>query len=89
MRRVLSSTKNLIQVLRDTFDDWLTVSAGIVCLLIILIVIFNMKSNLAEEYPLLGTMVFFLVPILFFAGGVIFIMAILKFSKQDDTNGPS
>ena len=88
MRKTLQAAKKLVRILRDTFDDWLTVSAAIVCLMIIALVIFNMKSNLAEMYPLLGTLIFFLVPILFVAGGVIFIMAILKFSKQEETNEP-
>ena len=76
-------------MLREIFDDWLTRAAGIVCLLIITLVIYNMRSELAETYPLLGTLVYGMVPVLFIAGGVIFVMAILKFSKPDNNDQPS
>ena len=68
----------------DIFDEWLTRAAGIVCILIVAIVIYNMRSNLAESYPVLGALVYAMVPVLFIAGGVIFVMAILKFSRTDD-----
>lgn len=81
--------KRLWTTLLEIFDDRLTKAAGVVCLLIILIVIFNMRTSLADAYPLLGTLVFGLVPILFIVGGIIFIMAILKFSERGEKNGPS
>jgi len=81
--------KQIWTTIREIFDDKLTRAAGIVCLLIILIVIFNMRTSLADAYPLLGTLVFGLVPVLFILGGIIFIMAILKFSDRGEKNGPS
>jgi hypothetical protein len=86
MKKIVTALKSTIRFLRDMFDDWLTKSAGIVCLLIIVLVFFNLKSNLAETYPLLGAVVFGMVPILFIAGGVIFVLAILKFSGQRNSN---
>jgi len=75
-----------MRLFREVFDDWLTRAAGFVCLAIIVIVIFNMKSDVAEQYPLLECL-YLHGTILFIAGGLIFIRAILKFSKQgnDDT----
>ena len=70
--------------MRDIFDEWLTRAAGIVCILIMATVIYIMRSNLAESFPVLGALVYAMVPVLFIAGGVIFVMAILKFSRTDD-----
>ena len=70
-----------MKLLRDIFDDWLTRLAGIVFVLIVALVIFNMRSDLPESYPLFGLLNFLMVPILFIAGGIIFVLAILKLSK--------
>ncbi len=70
-----------MRLLREVFDDWLTRAAGIVFVLIVVLVIFNMYSDIPEKYPLFGTLNFAMVPILFVGGGVIFILAILKLSK--------
>ncbi len=77
-----------MRFLREVFDDWLTRAAGIVLVLIMALVIFNIYSDLAEQYPLFGVILFSLVPILFIAGGVIFVFAILKLSKRGN-NGTS
>ena len=66
---------------REIFDDRLTRMAGVVFISIVGLVIFNMYSALPEEYPLFGTLLFSLVPVLFVVGGVIFVLAILKLSK--------
>lgn len=66
---------------REIFDERLTRAAGIVFVLIVVLVIFNMYSDLPETYPLFGVLNFLMVPILFIAGGIIFVMAILKSSK--------
>lgn len=63
---------------REIFDDWLTRAAGLVFVLIVALVAFNIYSNLPEKYPLFGVFNYSMVPILFVAGGVIFILAILK-----------
>ncbi len=77
-----------MRYLREIFDDWLTRAAGIVFVLIVVLVISNMYSDLPEKYPLFGVFQFSMVPILFIAGGVIFVMAILKLSKGNN-NGTS
>ena len=64
--------------LRGIFDDWLTRAAGIILVLIVALVIFNIYSDLPEKYPLFGVFNFSMVPVLFIVGGVIFILAILK-----------
>ncbi len=77
-----------MRYLGEIFDDWLTRAAGIVFVLIVALVIFNIYSDLPEKYPLFGVLLFSLVPVLFIVGGVIFILAILKFSKRGN-NGTS
>jgi len=67
-----------LRYLREIFDDWLTRAAGIVFVLITALVIFNIYSDLPEKYPLFGVFNFSMVPVLFIAGGVIFVLAILR-----------
>ncbi len=67
-----------MKYLREIFDDWLTRAAGIVFVLIVALVVFNILSDLPEKYPLFGVFNFSMVPILFIVGGVIFILAILR-----------
>ncbi len=67
-----------MRYLREIFDDWLTRAAGINFVLIVALVLFNIFSDLPEKYPLFGVFNFSMVPILFIAGGVIFVLAILK-----------
>jgi hypothetical protein len=68
-------------VFKRIFDDWITRAAGVVLVLIIALVIFNIYSELPEKYPLFGVFNFGMVPVLFVAGGVIFVFAILKMMK--------
>ena len=67
-----------MKYLREIFDDWLTRAAGIVFVLILALVIFNLYSDLPEKYPLFGVFNFAMVPILFIVGGIIFLLAILR-----------
>ena len=67
-----------MRYLREIFDDWVTRAAGIVFVLMVALVIFNLVSDLPEKYPLFGVFNFSMVPILFIVGGVIFILAILR-----------
>lgn len=67
-----------MKYLREIFDDWVTRAAGIVFALIVTTVAFNVYTNLPERHPLLGVFTMMMVPILFIAGGVIFILAILR-----------
>lgn len=67
-----------MRYLREIFDDWLTRAAGIIFILIVGLVIFNNVSDLPEKYPLFGVFNFSMVPVLFIAGGVVFILAILR-----------
>jgi len=53
-------------------------AAGIVFILMVAITIFNVFSNLTERHPLLGVLLFSLVPILFVVGGIIFVLAIIQ-----------
>ena len=86
MKKTLKTFRDILKMLAEIFDDWLTRGAGIVCLLIITIVIYNMRSDLSATYPLLGALVYATVPVLFIGGGVIFVMAILKFSKPENSD---
>ena len=70
-----------MRLFREIFDEWLTRLAGVVFVLIIVLVVFNMNSDLPEKYPLFGLLQFLMVPVLFIAGGIIFVMAILRLSK--------
>ena len=78
-----------MKYLREIFDDWLTRAAGIVFVLIVALVIFNVYSDLPEKYPLFGVFNFSMVPVLFIAGGVIFVLAILRERGNQDDDGTS
>ncbi len=67
-----------MKYLREVFDDGITRAAGIVFLLIIGVVLFNVYSPLQQEFPLFGVFSFLMVPVLFIVGGIIFVLAILK-----------
>ena len=86
MKRAIKAVRGTLRMLVEIFDDWLTRAAGIVCVLIVAIVIYNMRSELSETFPVLGALVYAMVPVLFIAGGVIFVMAILRFSRPDDND---
>ena len=45
---------------------------------IVALVLFNIFSDLPEQYPLFGVFNFSMVPVLFVVGGVIFVLAILR-----------
>jgi len=76
-----------LKYLREIFDDWLTRAAGIIFVLIVALVIFNTVSDLPEKYPLFGVFNFSMVPVLFIAGGVVFVIAILKESNDRGDDG--
>jgi hypothetical protein len=67
-----------LKFLREIFDDRLTRAAGIVFILILSLVIFNILSKLVYQHPLFGVFNFSMVFVLFVAGGIIFVMAILR-----------
>ncbi len=67
-----------MRYLREIFDDWLTRAAGIIFILIVGLVIFNTVSDLPEIYPLFGVFNYSMVPILFIAGGIVFVLTILR-----------
>ena len=71
-----------MKYLREIFDDWLTRIAGIVFVLIVALVVFNMFSDLPEQYPYFGVFNFSMVPVLFIAGGIVFVLAILRESND-------
>ena len=67
-----------MKFIRQIFDDRLTKAAGIVFILILALVVFNIYSQLPYQYPLFGVFNFTMVFVLFIAGGIIFVMAILR-----------
>jgi predicted membrane channel-forming protein YqfA (hemolysin III family) len=67
-----------LRILREIFDDRLTRAAGIVFIVIVALVVFYIFSNLTQAHPLLGVLLFSLVPLLFIVGGVIFVVAIIR-----------
>ena len=68
----------VLRIIREIFDDRVTRAAGIIFILIVALVIFNIFSNLTQTHPLLGVLLFSLVPLLFIVGGVIFVVAIIR-----------
>ena len=68
----------MLKFFREVFDDGVTRAAGIVFLLIVAVVVFNVYSPLPERYPLFGAFSFLMVPVLFVVGGIIFVLAILR-----------
>ena len=63
---------------KEIFDDWITRAAGIVFILILALVIFNVFSDFPQDHPLIGVFLFGMVPLLFIIGGIIFVLAILR-----------
>jgi hypothetical protein len=61
------------------FDDWLSRIAGIILALILILTLFTLFSNVPDQHPLLGVFIFGLVPVLFIAGGIVFVLAVLKY----------
>jgi hypothetical protein len=68
-----------MKIIKQIFDDNLTKAAGLVFLLFIALVIFNSYSNVPTTNPLIGVILFGLAPVLFVIGGIIFVIAILRF----------
>jgi hypothetical protein len=71
-----------LKFFREVFDDWLVRGSAIILILLIALVTFNTVSNLPETYPLFGVLEYMMVPVLFVAGGIFFILALLKFIKK-------
>ncbi len=71
-----------MKLFRSIFDDWLTRVAAIILIIIIALVLFNVYSTLPLSHPLFGVLDYSLVPVLFVAGGVIFILAIFKYLRR-------
>lgn len=63
------------QVIRD---DWRMRVAVILVLLMTVLYIFNLVSNLPKHNPIIGVFTYALVPALFVAGALNFILVILK-----------
>lgn len=82
MRHLRERFTNIENYIRQLFDEWLIRAAGIIFVLIIALVVFNILSDLPEEHPLFGVFNFAMVPVLFIAGGIVFVLAILKLRKK-------
>lgn len=67
-----------MRAFREIFGDRLMLAALIIFLLIIGLFIFNSLSSLALAHPLFGVFNYSLVPILFIAGGIVFVLAVLR-----------
>lgn len=70
-----------MKLFREIFDDWLVRGAAVILILLIGLVIFNTFSGLPESHPLFGVLEYMMVPALFVAGGIVFILAILRYIK--------
>ncbi len=70
-----------MKLLKRIFNDRLTQAATVIFVLIIFLVIFNFRSDLPQRYPLFGVFDFLMVPILFIVGGIVFVLAIWRFSR--------
>ena len=68
--------------LREIFDDRWTKTAGVIFVLIIAVLIFNLFSNFTHTHPLVAVLAFALVPALFIAGGIVFVVAFIRIFKQ-------
>lgn len=64
--------------MRYFFDDRLIKLATLILVLIIGVSMFSILSDLPTTYPLLGVFTYSMVPILFIAGAVVFVIAILR-----------
>jgi hypothetical protein len=71
-----------LKYLREVFYDRLSIAAGIIFILILALVLFNMYSDLPQKYPLFGVFNFSMVPVLFIAGGIVFVLAILRETRE-------
>ncbi|MFC1872362.1 hypothetical protein ACFLYV_01370 [Chloroflexota bacterium] len=67
-----------MKILKDIFNDKITIAAGIAFCLIVVLVLFTAYSHLPEQYPLFGFVIFLTIPVIFVIGGLIFAVAILR-----------
>lgn len=67
-----------MRYLREVLADGLTRAFGTIFVLIIVLVIINTFSNLRTTNPQLNTFFLSLSLILFLAGGVVYVLAVLK-----------
>jgi len=72
--------------LREIFDDRWTRFAGMIFILIVAVVVFNLFSDFTQTHPLVAVLVFSLVPVLFIAGGIVFIVDFIRiFRRRNDS----
>jgi len=72
--------------LREIFDDRWTIFAGMIFILIIAVLVFNLFSDFTQTHPLVAVLVFSLVPVLFIAGGIVFIVDFIRiFRRRNDS----
>ncbi len=70
--------KRLLREIKEVFDDGLTLAAAILFLLVIALVLVNTYSGVSDSHPLVGVILFAMVPILFIVGGVVFMLALWR-----------
>lgn len=71
-----------MKYLRGIFNDVPSRLAGVIFLLVCLVVIYSNYSGFPEQHPMFGVFVFMLVPILFVAGGIVFVIAIMRMLRE-------
>jgi len=64
--------------IRSILGSKLIIAALVILVLTITVIVFNHFSSWPHDNPLLGVFTFSLVPVLFIAGAVVFVSAILK-----------
>ena len=71
---------------REIFDDRWTKTAGVIFILIIAVLVFNLFSDFTQAHPLIAILIFSLVPVLFIVGGIVFVVDIIRiFVQRRDT----
>ena len=74
----LLNINRVLNYIREMFSDLPTQAATAVLVLIIILVIFNVVSDIPDKHPLIAVFTFSLVPVLFVLGGLFFTIAILR-----------
>jgi Na+/H+ antiporter NhaD/arsenite permease-like protein len=64
-------------------EDWRMKLAVIFVLLMIAFFIFNLVSSLPREMPIIGVFTYAMVPLLFIAGAINFILLVFSSRKKD------
>lgn len=64
--------------MREILNDRATRLAATILILIIALTSFNLATDVTTDHPLLGLFLYGLVPLLFVAGGIVFVWAMWR-----------